>query len=150
MVVVAQAFHWLDPSACRREFVRILRPGGWCVLLWNTRRIDATAFLRDYEQLLLTHGTDYAAVRHDRIDPAAIERFFGGTVVRRTLDNAQTLDREGLRGRVLSSSYTPAEGDPGWEALLRDLERLFDEHARDGHVRIEYDTELFIGTLRQP
>ena len=44
----------------RREFVRILKPGGWLVLLWNERLTDSTPFLRDYEQLLLTYGTDYA------------------------------------------------------------------------------------------
>jgi SAM-dependent methyltransferase len=34
-VIAGQAFHWFEPAAARREFVRILRPGGCVVLVWN-------------------------------------------------------------------------------------------------------------------
>src|SRR5271156_4696408 len=66
IVTAAQAAHWFDREKARREFIRILKPGGWCVLLWNERRTDSTPFLREYEQLLLTYGTDYREVRHER------------------------------------------------------------------------------------
>src|SRR6476659_6264925 len=49
-VTAAQAAHWFDRQRARREFVRILRPGGLLVLLWNEREVDTTPFLRDYEQ----------------------------------------------------------------------------------------------------
>ena len=65
-VTAAQAAHWFDRASARREFVRILKPGGWLVLLWNERLTDSTPFLRDYEELLLTYGTDYQDVRHER------------------------------------------------------------------------------------
>src|SRR6266481_5895551 len=61
-VTAGQAFHWFDRSKCRAEFKRILRPGGWVVLVWNDRRTDSTPFLRAYEQLLHTYATDYAHV----------------------------------------------------------------------------------------
>ena len=38
LVVAAQAFHWFDAKAFRRECGRILRPGGIVSLVWNTRR----------------------------------------------------------------------------------------------------------------
>ena len=65
-VTAAQAAHWFDLPRARAEFARILRPEGWCVLIWNERRTATTPFLRDYEQLLLTYGTDYKEVRHER------------------------------------------------------------------------------------
>lgn len=147
LVAVAQAFHWFDPAAAGREFARILRPDGWVVLVWNTRRTGSNEFLRDYEQLLVRHGTDYAAVRHDRIDAAVLERFFGGLYSRATVDNEQLLDLDGLKGRVLSSSYTPKSDDPRRAPLLDDLDRLFEEHEEGGQVRIEYDTEVYFGRL---
>src|SRR5581483_9144642 len=55
-VTAAQAAHWFDRKKARAEFIRILKPGGWLVLVWNERCID-TPFLRDYEQLLLTYAT---------------------------------------------------------------------------------------------
>ena len=57
-VTSAQAAHWFDLPRARAEFARILRPEGWCVLIWNERRTETTPFLLDYEQLLLTYGTD--------------------------------------------------------------------------------------------
>ena len=32
-VTAAQAAHWFDREQARREFVRILKPGGWLVLV---------------------------------------------------------------------------------------------------------------------
>ncbi len=146
-VVAGQAFHWFDPDAARREFARVLRPGGWVVLLWNTRRTDSP-FLRAYEALLQRYGTDYRSVRHENIGPEALGRFFGpGGYEQRVLANEQQLDRAGLAGRLLSSSYAPGPGHPDHEPMLRDLDRLFDEFQRDGRVRLEYDTELYFGRL---
>src|SRR5258708_828557 len=61
-VTAAQAAHWFDLPRARKEFVRILRPDGWCVLIWNERETTTKPFLRDYEQLLLAYGTDYKEV----------------------------------------------------------------------------------------
>src|SRR3979411_948313 len=65
-VTAAQAAHWFDLPRARAEFDRILRPEGWGVLIWNERHTASTTFLQDYEQLLLTYGTDYKEVRHER------------------------------------------------------------------------------------
>ena len=43
-VTAAQAAHWFDRGAARQEFVRILKPSGWLVLLWNERLIDHNTF----------------------------------------------------------------------------------------------------------
>ena len=66
-VIAAQAFHWFDRQRCKREFARILRPGGWIVLLWNDRDETSMPFARDYEQLLVTFGKDYLQVKHRNI-----------------------------------------------------------------------------------
>lgn len=144
LIVAAQAFHWFQPDAARTEFRRILRPDGWVAILFHSRRTDATPFLRDYEQLLLDHGTDYATVRHENSDVAG---FFPGKPVQRTLFSQQQLDRDGLRGRILSSSYTPPMDDPRYAPMLAAIEELFDRHQEDGRVRIEYDTQITVGQL---
>jgi hypothetical protein len=74
-----------------------------------------------------------------------LERFFQRNYRRLTLANEQMLNFEGLKGRLLSSSYTPAEGDPARRKMLEDLEDLFRTHAQNGRVRMEYETELWIG-----
>jgi len=146
-VVAAQAFHWFEPAAARREFARILKPGGWCVLLWNTRRLNASPFLRGYEALLLEFGTDYQQVRHENIDAAEVARFFGGPIQRRELSHFQSFDLVGLKGRLASSSYAPQPGHPYYEPMISELERVFSTHAENGVVRFEYDTEIYLGRL---
>src|SRR5438067_8695449 len=77
LIVAAQAFHWFDIPAARRECMRVLRAGGYALLMWNDRKLDATPFLREYEQLLLSCGTDYLKVRHNNINDTALSAFFG-------------------------------------------------------------------------
>lgn len=146
LVLSAQAFHWFDVSLARKEFSRILTPGGFIALVWNVRQTDSTPFLRDYEALLKTHATDYALVRHENVNESVLRGFFAeGSHQKRTLPNAQHFDFPGLRGRLLSSSYAPAEGRPGHEPMLAELRRIFNAHHRDGFVDILYDTEIHVG-----
>jgi SAM-dependent methyltransferase len=145
-VVSAQAFHWFDRAKARREFARILRPGGWVVLLWNSRQTDTTPFLRAYEALLQRFGTDYREVHHRYLGREAVEGFFApDRCERRAFPNEQAFDLEGLKGRLLSSSYTPAPGHPNHLPMLAELARLFAEHHADGKARFLYDTELYFG-----
>lgn len=66
---------------------------------------------------------------------------------RRVVPNAQTLDHEGLRGRLMSASYAPASDDPACEAMLADLHEIFERHQQRGTVRMAYRTEVFTGVL---
>jgi SAM-dependent methyltransferase len=147
LIIAGQAFHWFDAARARIEFLRILKPGGFVALLWNTRKLDSTSFLRGYERLLHELGTDYREVMHTNIDRDKLRAFFGGDFAYHTLPNEQRFEREGLRGRVRSSSYTPPVGHPNHEPLMRQLDGLFDEHQEGGYVRFEYDTEIYLGRL---
>lgn len=148
LIAAAQAFHWFEPDATRREFTRILRARGWVVLIWNDRRKSSTPFLRAYENLLLTHGTDYQQVDHTRIGDVELAAFFGSAGYQTaSFAHTQVFDSRGLQGRLLSSSYAPAEGDPGYPAMAQELQELFDTHQVDGHVTFEYDSRVFFGHL---
>lgn len=146
-ITAAQAFHWFDRKKARREFARILKPGGWAVLIWNERRLASTPFLRDYESLLLRYGTDYEKVRHEKVADE-IARFFAPAAFQfKNLENFQHFDFESLKGRVLSSSYMPEQDHPNFEAMLEELKELFDTHKSDGIVSFEYETRVYYGHL---
>lgn len=146
LVFAAQAFHWFDVPRARAEFSRILKPGGHIALVWNVRQTDSTPFLRDYEALLKAYATDYATVRHENVNEEVLRGFFlPGSYSKHSLPNVQRFDFEGLRGRLLSSSYAPAFGQPGHEAMLAELKRIFDAHQKEGVVDLFYDTEIHVG-----
>ncbi|MGB3298577.1 MAG: class I SAM-dependent methyltransferase, partial [Phormidesmis sp.] len=134
-VVAAQAFHWFDQAKAKQEFVRILRPRGWAVLIWNFRRTDSTAFLRGYEALLQQYGTDYKEIRHNNIKPRDLEAFFGGSVEGRSSYNEQLFDFDGLKGRLLSSSYTPNPAHPNFQPMIQALKRIFEQYQEGNKVR---------------
>jgi ubiquinone/menaquinone biosynthesis C-methylase UbiE len=152
VVTAAQAFHWFDVPAARSEFKRILRPAGWVVLLWNDRREDQSSFSLDYQALIDRYNTDLSTVDHRRLTRTdeVIRDFFGRGGFRSvTFDNHQSLDFDGLRGRLVSSSYIPAPDAPGHDAMIADLTALFERHAVGGEVRITYDTKVYYGRLEE-
>jgi SAM-dependent methyltransferase len=146
LVVAGQAFHWFDRESARAEFRRILRPHGWVVLVWNNRS-QASPFLRAYETLLEQFGTDYQEVRHDRLRQPVIEAFFGQAVQHHVMPCTQTFDFEGVRGRLLSSSYTPPADDPRRQPMIAELHRIFDRYQQDGQVLFQYETQVYFGRL---
>ena len=148
LITVAQAFHWFDATAVRTEWKRILRPGGLVLIVWNVRRLSGTPFLNGYEKLLRAHGTDYAAIAERHGDERFMRNWFGpGLVAIERFDHLQSLDFEGLRGRLLSSSYAPPAGHPNHESMLADLRRLFDATAENNLVHFDYDTRAYLGHL---
>lgn len=146
-VIAAQAFHWFDKNKTPAEFRRILRRDGFAVLIWNERQLDSNAFLRDYEELLKKYGTDYEKVRHDNLDKEIFEKFFQVDFSVKTFLNVQMLDFEGLKGRLLSSSYMPSETDSRFEPMLIELQRLFEKYAESGKIQILYNTNIFYTRL---
>jgi SAM-dependent methyltransferase len=147
-VTAGQAFHWFDREKARKEFVRILRLAGWVVLIWNERLTDVSPFLRAYEALLQAYSIDYTAVDHRNVNSDAIEAFFAPQpFTLRRFDNQQMLDFDGVRGRLLSSSYTPEQGHANYQPMLDALRAISDAHQENGLVAFEYVTLLYYGHL---
>ncbi|HEY1611673.1 MAG TPA: class I SAM-dependent methyltransferase [Paraburkholderia sp.] len=146
LVIAAQAFHWFDKTNAQREFARILKPRGAIVLFWNSRRLDGSAFLAGYDDLLRRYCADYGQVAQTYPDDAAMADWFGDGFERKTVfPNAQLLDFDGLKGRLMSSSYAPKAGDARHEPMLAALRELFDATAQDGRVNLAYDTRVYAG-----
>lgn len=148
VVIAGQAFHWFQPGEARREFARIVKPSGWVVLVWHDRDTQATPFLRAYEEFLVKYSTDYSTVARNKVaNYGALQRFYSPNEMQVIVQHAQQqFDLEGLRGRLLSSSYAPREG-PQAEAMLRALPELFAQHAEAGRVTLLYRTKIYYGHL---
>ena len=160
LITASQAFHWFKPELARQEFRRILKPGGaqpdtlkrglqpsgWVALIWNERHGGSDPFLEAYDELLVKHAIGYAGSGHHDVE--GIGAFFGLAGFREaTFPNWQTLDFEGLKGRLLSSSYAPEPGHPQHLPMLDGLKGIFRQHQAKGRVTFKYDTLVFYGRL---
>ncbi len=147
LIIAGQAFHWFDPVRTREEMARISRPGAIIALMWNERLMDLP-FEREYEELILQYAGDYRTINHKNITDARIGKFFyPADFALQQFQNWQDLDLDGLKGRLLSSSYIPKEGER-FEVMITALEKLFAKYAVEGKVRVRYDTKLYSGVLR--
>jgi SAM-dependent methyltransferase len=147
-IICAQAFHWFDKDACKKEFVRILKPGGKVILVWNYRKVQESGFAAGYEDLVKTYANDYNEVNHKLITDAEFKMFFkNGVFSKFTFNNEQQFDFEGLKGRLLSSSYAPMPGEQNYETMIMELKKLFDKYEVHGKVSFEYETQGFLGEV---
>jgi SAM-dependent methyltransferase len=148
LVTAAQSFHWFDLDKCRQEFKRILKPKGFVGLVWNQRKTDSL-FQKAYEELLDKHASEYKSVSHRKIDETVIGGFFGKSKYSLSrFNNFQCFDFEGLKGRMLSSSYTPTSEHHEYKRLVAGLKSIFKAHSLNSQVTFEYETRLFIGKLK--
>ena len=147
IIVAGQAFHWFNVEEAKIEFDRILKPGGWVVLIWNERETNASPFLTAYEEFLNTFGTDYTEVNHVNVYGTIDQLFNEYGFQLHTFPNRQIFDYDGLKGRLLSSSYTPAPDDPHYLPMIEELQILFDNHQRENSIDFAYMTKVFYGQL---
>jgi len=147
-VVSGQAFHWFDRQVARGEFLRILKPDGWVMIVWNERDTRSNPFMAAYEQLIQRHAPEYALVDYRQAYHAGVPDFFGAYGYQlRTFRYRQEFDYEGLRGRLLSSSYTPEAGHPNHEPMLSALLEIFRLYENNGRVEFAYTTRMYYGQL---
>lgn len=147
LVTAAQAFHWFDAQKTKTEFKRILNTSGYCCLIWNERLV-ASAFEKAYEQLLKDYSTDYTKVDHRNIDDKKIEAFFSpNKIIKQSFSNKQVFDFDGLKGRLLSSSYAPDETHSNHNAMIKALKNLYDSFNENNSVHFDYETKVFLSKM---
>ena len=136
-ISAGRAFHWFDPELTRREFSRILRPGGWVVLVTLRRGRRDTAQEEAYEQILLDHGVDYREVLEGYRAYDQAEQFFtGGTTIRESIDRQQAVTLEELLGQTQSLSVAPMPGHPKYDGMQHALCEHFAQFAEGGLLHV--------------
>jgi SAM-dependent methyltransferase len=143
-VLVAQAFHWFDGPKAVAEFRRIVQSDGFIALIWNARDTAASALMKEYERIVHTFGTSFAREGKELVSVERLRELFGPGLKELILRNHQDLDWDGLKGRLLSASYMPHEGQKGSVEMLQDLRAAFDQNQQSGLVRMDYQTRVYL------
>lgn len=142
-ILSAQAFHWFDHERALYEFHRVLKPEGFCILMWNVRS-EVDEFTRGYGDIMFQHSEAVSdeVKRGVSGKHLLLSDLYESTGVNE-FSNKQILDLEGLLGRAISTSYAPREEDKQ-EGLKEALELLYKKHSTGGNVTLKYTTSVYI------
>ncbi|MGI4893531.1 MAG: methyltransferase domain-containing protein [Janthinobacterium lividum] len=135
-VVVAQAWHWVDPVRATAEVARVLRPGGTLGLVWNVRD-DSVDWVR--QVWALAQRGQEQEMGWDTVEVGA--PFARGERLVTGFEHVS--DRAGILDLVASRSYVIVLPDDERADLLAAIGRLVDEHPalRAGaEIRLPYRT----------
>ncbi|OGT43783.1 MAG: hypothetical protein A3F42_01115 [Gammaproteobacteria bacterium RIFCSPHIGHO2_12_FULL_37_34] len=148
-IVVGTAFHWFDVKKIRIEFKRILKSPGFCLVVWNVRNKKQSVLLQDYENLILTFSNDYQQSRAQEFDQTIVKDFFHPFEMKTaSFIHKQQFSWDGLKGRLLSTSYSLRENDPKYQDMIDELKQIFDRHQSNGLVEFLYDTKMYYGQMK--
>ena len=142
IVAVGRALHWFDLPAAKREFQRVLIPGGWLAVMGNIWERETGAFATEYDAVVLKHARDLSQVkdRYTILQPNGLQDFLAPAQMESvTLSKTRQLTLEELIGRTASISYAPIPGQPGYDAMCEELTALFDRHQQNSTVEIAED-----------
>ena len=146
-VLLAQAWHWVDPARAVPEVARVLVPGGQLGLVWNIRdeRVDWVAQLGR-----IVHDPGEADGSRGITSVRSITSPPFGPLQRHTVDWTHRLTRDQLVDMVASRSYIITMPAAQRAAVLAEVARLADTHpALVGRAELElpYRTECFRARL---
>jgi SAM-dependent methyltransferase len=135
---VAQAFHWFDPPRALRELHRVLVPGGGLGLIWNERD-ESVEWVAALSHAMMWDikapyqvGTDFSRQIAD--GPFR-------DIARTTFHHSQTLSRDGVYQRVLTTSYISAMDETAREGLMAKVAEVVEPLSEP--IVLPYVTEVY-------
>ena len=118
-VLVAQAWHWVDPERAVPEVARVLAPAGRLGLLWN-RRVEDEGWAAELSTIIGSRGTISSGRHFPDIGPPF------GPVERRSVEWLHRLSRAEMIDWVASRSYVITLPDAQRHRVLGQVRDLID------------------------
>jgi ubiquinone/menaquinone biosynthesis C-methylase UbiE len=144
LIAVGQALHWFDFVKARTEFRRVVKKRGHIAIVYNHRKEKGEVEMA-YKTIVDKFARNRAKVPD--ADDAYAAKFLSAGFKKFIVPNSQTLDLQGMLGRLASASYMPNSTSPEWTKLKRDLRRVIDEFGSDGIATLHYDTVVYLGRI---
>jgi SAM-dependent methyltransferase len=121
LVIVAQAWHWVDPVRALPEVARVLAPGGRLALMWN-RRVEDEPWVAELSTIIGSRGTPGSSRHFPEIGPPF------ASVERRSVAWTYRLSRAGMTDWVASRSYVITLPDERRHAVMGQVRDLLETH----------------------
>ena len=148
-VLAGRALQWFDPVPAQAEMRRILRPGGWLIVVRTpvTDAYSSAALERLRDERISRHNRN---ARHHRPQADVGDYFGGGNYIRLAYPCAAQETWLEFLGRLHSLSFSPQPGDAKYAGFERAAREIFDGGTVDGLLRVEYATEVLMKQIVPP
>lgn len=149
VVANGRALHWFDVARAMQEFKRVLRPGGWLVVVAAGRTERGREANEALTHMLqeFTGDVNYREKAY-KVYGDVKELFDGAEYHHYEHGGEMRLDWEHLRGMALSLSTVPRADDPRFAEFERLLRDFFHRYQKDGIVTLETRCWLNAGRMR--
>ena len=149
LIAIGRALHWFNLDRTVPELRRVLKPGGWVVVLALGRARDGREANSAFDRILRRFSPNPTA---PHASYAAIERlpqiFAGGDLLHHDSKTESHLDWPALQGLSLSFSSAPLPGAPGHTDFDHAIRDFFDRYQHNGTVT--FDIRHWIAAARFP
>jgi SAM-dependent methyltransferase len=140
-VIVAQAFHWFDAPVALEEIHRVLVDGGRLGVLWNERD-ESVPWVADLGEAMRWPIHQPYEVGQDFTPVLSSGPFVN--IERKKFSHRQVLDHEGLRQRVLTTSYIAVMDGDEQRAVMREVQKVMDQ--LPATIELPYVTDVYRAT----
>ncbi|SHJ06632.1 Methyltransferase domain-containing protein [Clostridium cavendishii DSM 21758] len=139
IITAGQAFHWFEPEATKKEFLRILKPNGF-VVIFSNRRKNNSQFMNEYMELVKKYSESEF---NKPLNTDSHEFFVLKTIHEERFQNPIEYNLERLKGELASYSYLPNEDDDDFVLMISELELIFEKYNNNGTVIFNYETVVY-------
>ncbi|WP_099466597.1 class I SAM-dependent methyltransferase [Konateibacter massiliensis] len=128
VITVAQALHWFEPATFLKECLRVLRPEGFVVAVYNT----------DPKSEGPVHSK------------TSTDKFFDNHPVIREFSNPVYYTRENWIAYRLSHSHDPKPGEERFKAYIAEVNGDFDRNNVEGLIKLDLMTTVYTSGGKRP
>jgi SAM-dependent methyltransferase len=151
IIIVAQAFQWMDRQRILRAARARLRPSGFIAILQNNRDFKTSAFLSAYESLLEELSPNYNRFYRSFDIFAELAPVFdsnGDEIVAATAHWTATVSEDEFVEMALSSTQVQRAVAAHGGAFAARLRKLIRDTLKMDAVPIKYESQLYIAVRR--